>query len=116
MAQITIEPHNSAQPNGDSAIADEPLGVTQASPERVKVCQLKLASQFSMPIQVGDKEVTGIVDSAADVSIISDKVYQSLKNPPKKTPQVNTTNRWPSAGHARFYCWSCKIENWLKMV
>lgn len=84
MAQSTIEPHNHAPPNGDTATADEPLGVTQASPERVKVCQLKSISQFSMHIQVGDKEVTVIVDSAAEVSIISDKVYQSLKNPPKK--------------------------------
>lgn len=48
----------------------------------VTVCQMKSASQFSMNIQVSDREKNTVVDTAAEVKIISDKVYQSLKKPP----------------------------------
>ena len=52
-------------------------------PGTFKVCQLKSASQYSLNIQVGDRCVSAVVDSAAEVSIISDKVYRSLKKPLK---------------------------------
>ena len=47
-------------------------------PEQVKICQLKSASQC----------VSAVVDSAAEVSLISDKVYRSLAKPPKKLQDV----------------------------
>ena len=53
------------------------------NPGTFKVCQLKSASQYSLNIQIGDRCVSAVVDSAAEVSIISDKVYRSLKKPPK---------------------------------
>ena len=60
----------------------------ESSPEPVKICQLKSASQFSMNIQVGNRCVSAVVDSAAEVSLISDKVYRSLAKPPKKLQDV----------------------------
>ena len=51
-------------------------------------CQIQLASQFTIPIQVDDKPITAVVDSAAECTIISDKVYQSLHNKPAKLRDV----------------------------
>ena len=50
----------------------------------VNVCQLRSASQFTMAIQVGDRPVKAVLDSTAEVTIVSDKVYETLKHPPKK--------------------------------
>ena len=58
------------------------------NPGTFKVCQLKSASQYSLNIQIGDRFVSAVVDSAAEVSIISDKVYRSLKKPPKKLQEI----------------------------
>ena len=52
------------------------------------VCQLQSVSQFSLEIQLGDKPVRAIVDSAAQVTIISEKMYRKLKRPPKKLRDV----------------------------
>ena len=41
-----------------------------------------------MNIQVGNRCVSAVVDSAAEVSLISDKVYRSLAKPPKKLQDV----------------------------
>ena len=54
------------------------------SEPKIGVNQLRLASQFTVGIQVGDNPVNGVVDSAAEVTIISDKVYRALKAPSKK--------------------------------
>ena len=48
----------------------------------VTVCQLGSASRFSLPVKVCGQEVEAIVDTAAEVTIISDKFYQNLKNKP----------------------------------
>ncbi len=54
----------------------------------VKVCMLKSVSMFSIPVQVGDKMVDAVVDTAAEVTIISDRVYAALKQPPKRLRDV----------------------------
>ncbi|KAH3834793.1 hypothetical protein DPMN_108128 [Dreissena polymorpha] len=41
-----------------------------------------------MKVQVGDIVVNKVVDSAAEVSIISDKIYKSMKHPPPKLRDV----------------------------
>ena len=53
-------------------------------PEVVTVQQLRSASQFTMTIEVGDRNVNAVVDSAAEVTILSDKVYQALTHKPPK--------------------------------
>ncbi len=61
------------------------------SPEAVittTVCQLQSASQFSMDVQVGDRIVEAVVDTAAEATIISDKLYDSLTKKPKKVKSV----------------------------
>ena len=50
---------------------------------------LKSVSAFTLPVMVGDKSVNAIVDSAADVTIISDRLYKGLKKPPSKVKYVN---------------------------
>ena len=60
----------------------------EGKPGTIKVCQLRSASQFSINLQVGDRCVSAVVDSAAEVSIISDKVYRSLKKTPNKLRDV----------------------------
>ena len=51
-------------------------------------CQIQSASQFTIPIQVGDRPITAVIDSAAECTIISDRVYQSLHNKPAKLRDV----------------------------
>ena len=55
-----------------------------SEPKVVNVRQLRSASQFTMAIQVGDRPVKAVVDSAAEITTVSDKVYETLKHPPKK--------------------------------
>ena len=57
-------------------------------PEVVTVHQLRSASQFTMAIGVGDRKVNAVVDSAAEVTILSDKVYQALTHKPPKLREV----------------------------
>ena len=51
-------------------------------------CQVQSASQCTIPIQVDDRPITAVVDSAAECTIISDRVYQSLHNKPAKLRDV----------------------------
>ena len=52
--------------------------------DSVVVCQVNSSSQFTINVQVGDVPVTAVVDTAAQVTIISDRVYKSLKHKPSK--------------------------------
>ena len=54
----------------------------------MNICQLRSASQFSLAIQVDDKPIRAVVDSAAEVNIISDGIYQSIGSPPHKVKYV----------------------------
>ena len=60
----------------------------EVEPEVVNICQLRSASQFNLAIQVDDKPIRAVVDSAAEVTIISDRIYQSLGSPPQKVKDV----------------------------
>jgi hypothetical protein len=62
--------------------------MTVREPDTVTVCQLQSLSQFSMDIQVGDQIVEAIVDTAAQVTIISDRLYSRLKKKPNKLRDV----------------------------
>lgn len=53
-----------------------------------KVCLLKSSSTVTIPVRVEDVMVEAIVDSAAQVTIISDRVFAQLKNPPAKVRSV----------------------------
>lgn len=55
-----------------------------AEPDEVVVCGLQPMAEFSMVVQVGKTEVRAIVDTAAQVTIISDKIYNSLRKQPPK--------------------------------
>ena len=59
-----------------------------SEPEVVNICQLRSASQFSLAIQVDDKPIRAVVDSAAEVNIISDRIYQYIGSPPHKVKYV----------------------------
>lgn len=48
----------------------------------IVVCQITSISQFSLGVKVGDRQIRAIVDTAAEVTLISDKVYQSLAHKP----------------------------------
>ena len=54
----------------------------------VKVCMLKSISKFTIPVRIDNFLVEAVIDSAAEVTIISDKVYQSLRIPPKNLYDV----------------------------
>ena len=57
-------------------------------PSTVTVCMLRSVSKFTVPIQVNDVAVEAVLDSSAEVTITSEKIYESLKKPPKKLYDV----------------------------
>ena len=68
-----------------------------------------------MSIQT-DQCLLAVVDSAAEVSIILDKVYQSLKKPPKKLQDIYVTHRGLTNGDARVHRGPCSFENRFEVV
>ena len=71
--------------------------------ECVTVCQLQSVSQFSLEVQVAEKTVNAVVDSGAQVSIISEKLYNSLHSPPKK---LRTVKLQTAGKQLSIYCWA----------
>ncbi|KAH3777315.1 hypothetical protein DPMN_178755 [Dreissena polymorpha] len=70
-----------------------PMSVTEAAeqqsrPEVGRVNQLGSDAQFCLKVQVGDVMVDAVIDSAAEVSLISDRVYKAMKQPPPKQRDV----------------------------
>ena len=43
---------------------------------------------MKIPIKVNDTDIDALVDSAAQVTVISEELYKSLKNKPKATEKV----------------------------
>ena len=68
---------------------------SQEGEEEVVVCQLHSHSMFSVSVGLDSITVRAIVDTAAEVTIISDKVYNSLnpKPPRVKSVTLNTAGR-----------------------
>ena len=50
---------------------------------------LQSLSSVTIPVRVGGIPVEAVVDSAAQVTIISDRIFNKLKNPPKKIHTVS---------------------------
>lgn len=67
-------------------------GVAETT-NRVKICMLKSVSKFTIPVKVEDVNIEAVVDSAAEVTIVSDKIYESLTTPPKKLYEYNLIQR-----------------------
>ena len=61
---------------------------TNIFPSKVTVCMLKSVSKFTVPMQVDGVAIEAVLDSAAEVTIISDRIYESLATPPKKLYDV----------------------------
>ncbi|KAH3872793.1 hypothetical protein DPMN_036016 [Dreissena polymorpha] len=57
-------------------------------PEVFNEYQLGSVSQFCMKVQVDDIVVDAVVDSAAEISIISDRIYEAMKQPPPRLRDV----------------------------
>lgn len=55
----------------------------------MKICFLKSVSKFTIPVRVADVNIKAVVDSAAEVTIISDKIYESLTTPPNNCKMYN---------------------------
>ena len=83
------EKDSSSEGSTHCGLKDQSSPVTKGpEPEIVTVRQLRSVSQFTMAIQVGNRPVKAVVDSAAEMTIVSDKVYETLKHPPKKLREV----------------------------
>ena len=50
--------------------------------EEKTVCQLGTSSKHALFVSVDDKEVFAVVDTGADVTILQDKVFFAMENPP----------------------------------
>ncbi|MES9880179.1 MAG: RNase H-like domain-containing protein [Sedimenticola sp.] len=52
------------------------------------VCQLSSLSKFKVQVGVGGLKVDAVVDTAAEVTIISTEVYTAMKHPPQRVRDV----------------------------
>jgi transposase InsO family protein len=80
----------STPPGGEmSSSSMVPEGSMTSEIEAPVICQLKSESLFSLEVQVGELMVEAVVDTAAQVSIISDRVFQRMKKAPPKLRDVS---------------------------
>jgi transposase InsO family protein len=97
--EVVVEQHiregdsiveKSTPPGGEmSSSSKSPEGDVTSDIETPVICQLKSESLFSLEVQVGELMVEAVVDTAAQVSIISDRVFQRLKKSPPKLRDVS---------------------------
>ena len=78
--------------------------------EEVSVCQMRSASQFTMEAMVGDRTIRAVVDTAAQVTIISDRVYQSLSRKPPKIREVKLLTAGRELGMKGFVVGPVKLR------
>ena len=56
--------------------------------DEVAVCKVRSTPLFAVPIKVGNHSLKAVVDTAAEISIISHKVYEKLQPCPQKIRDV----------------------------
>ena len=61
---------------------------TEVAEEAVTVCHLRSISQLSIEVGVNDLTVEAVVDTAAEVTILSDRVFDKLRNKPQVLQEV----------------------------
>jgi transposase InsO family protein len=61
------------------------------------VCYLKSSSQFILSVEIEGQKAEAVVDCGAEVTIISEKLYESLPDRPKKLKDVKL---YPVGNHA----------------
>ena len=61
---------------------------SEPEPEQVMVNQIRSASQFTTNVEIQDQTIHAVVDTAAQVTMVSDKVYNALSRKPPKLRDV----------------------------
>ncbi len=96
MEQVKLEPgkttENEPDPGMGTSISEEgELGTL----EEIIVCQIRSQSMFKIPVALQDYHTEAVVDTAAEVTLMSDKVYKKLANPGSviKHVTLNTAGR-----------------------
>ena len=74
------------EPKINSESLEEDTEPPKATP--ISMCMLRSVPKFTVPVQVEELTVDAVLDSAAEVTIISDRVYASLKTQPDKLYDV----------------------------
>lgn len=67
---------------------DVHFGEQEISPDIITVCQLRSSSMLRVPITVNGRDMAAVVDTAAEVTIISDSVYRSLPVKPNSLKSI----------------------------
>ena len=52
------------------------------------ICKLRSASVIRLPVEINDRKISAILDTAAEVSILSDQLFQNLHSKPKIVKKV----------------------------
>ena len=58
------------------------MGLNAKSNEPLQILQLKSSSMVRVPVCVHGRSVNAIIDTASEVTLISDKFYSSFENKP----------------------------------
>ena len=77
----------------DLEASETPVG--DNFPEDVLVCQLRISSMLSVQIHIDGKPFKAVVDTAAEVTFLSDRIHQTLHHKPPVIKHVvlNTAGR-----------------------
>ncbi|KAH3794747.1 hypothetical protein DPMN_148285 [Dreissena polymorpha] len=92
-----------------------PMSVTEAAEQQSRlelgrVNQLGSAAKFCLKVQVGDVMVDAVIDSEAEVSLISDRVYKAMKQPPPKQRDVKLLMTGKDASMQGFVVGQVKLK------
>ena len=94
--RVTTEKEKGSQPEVDVQVKREVLDPSAESEEQfVTISQLRSASMIKVRVTLEEKEIPAIVDTAAQVTIVSDKIFEKLnwKGPVLKKVVLQTAGR-----------------------
>lgn len=78
--------------------------------DKPTVCQLSSLSKFKVKVVIGGQQIDAVVDTAAEVSIISTEVYCSMRNPPERVKSVTLLTAGKEMSMKGFIVGPCHLK------
>ncbi|KAH3808225.1 hypothetical protein DPMN_136578 [Dreissena polymorpha] len=78
--------------------------------DKVSVLKLSLNSMFRIPLKLQNIETNAVIDTAAKVTIISDRIYHRLPKPPRVIKKSRLNAAGSAMSMSGFVCGSLAIK------